>query len=166
MSPTVLVVGGPTASGKTTVASGVADRLGWTFIDADDLHPADNVARMSAGMPLSEEHRRPWLDAVIGAARACAGDVAVACSALRIDHRDRLRRGAGARIVMLRPDLHTATQRAAARSDHFMPASLVASQFDTVEWPTDTESDVWTLDANHASVDRLVEAVIARLHAH
>ena len=146
MTRTVLVVGGPTASGKTSVAGGVARRLGWDFVDADDLHPVENIERMSAGLPLTEAHRRPWLDAVAD------------------DHRDRLRRVQGVRIVMLRPDLRIATERAAARSDHFMPAGLVASQFDTVEWPDPAEPDTRTLDSIHASVDDLVDAVIGWVH--
>ena len=153
MTRTVLVVGGPTASGKTSVAGGVARRLGWDFVDADDLHPVENIERMSAGLPLTQAHRRPWLGAVADAAAAGDRSVTIACSALRRDHRDRLRRVQGVRIVMLRPDLRIATERAAARSDHFMPAGLVASQFETVEWPHPEEPDTRTLDSNHATVD-------------
>lgn len=164
MTRTVLVVGGPTASGKTSVAGAVARRLGWDFVDADDLHPAENVDRMSAGRPLTEEHRRPWLDAVVDAATAGDRSMTIACSALRVAHRDRLRRVTGLRIVMLRPDLRTATERAAARTDHFMPAALVASQFEIVEWPQPDEPATRTLESNDTTVDDLVEVVIGWVH--
>lgn len=128
----VIVVSGVSGSGKSTVGALLADRLNQPFLDADTLHPIDNVTKMSAGIPLTDDNRLPWLDAVAQAA-AQAGSV-VACSALRKAYRSRLRAAnPEAVFVQLIANPNLIGERLTARSDHFMPVSLLASQFATLE---------------------------------
>lgn len=159
----LLVVMGVSGAGKSTVGSLIADRLGLTFRDADEFHPPANVAKMSAGQPLADADRWPWLDA-IGAhlvAHRRAGCV-VTCSALKRAYRDRLRAAApDLRFVFLQGDMALVAARQAARAGHFMPASLVASQFATLEPPA-PEEGVLTLDVT-APPDALAEAAIRAL---
>ncbi|HUN37449.1 MAG TPA: gluconokinase [Trebonia sp.] len=124
---------GVSGSGKTAVGSALAARLGWRFIDADDLHPAANIAKMSAGVPLTDEDRRPWLIEV--ARQLAQGDDAIAaCSALRRSYRDLIAdRVAGVFFVHLTVPAATLAARMAARGGHFMPASLLDSQLATFE---------------------------------
>jgi gluconokinase len=134
--PVVLVVMGVSAAGKSTVAAELARRLSLRPLDADNLHPARNRAKMASGEPLDDGDRWPWLDAV-GAilAEAERGDGAVvACSALRRAYRDRLRDACPA-VTFLHLDGSRAVlaSRAASRQDHFMPASLLDSQLATLE---------------------------------
>ena len=132
--PLVCVMG-VSASGKTTIGTALAAALGVPFVDADDLHPDVNRARMTAGIPLTDEDRWPWLDAVAATfAEHEGGGLVMACSALRRAYRDRIRAGE-ARVVFVL--LHGAREllaaRAAARTDHFMPAALLESQLATLE---------------------------------
>ena len=145
-----LVVMGVSGSGKSTVAAGIAHALGLHFIDGDGLHPAENVARMRAGTPLSDADRWPWLGRI---AARLADDVqwpaglVVACSALRRAYRDRIRAGApGVRFVFLDGPAGIIRARMAGRSGHYMPESLLASQLATLEPPSDDEPDVQRLD--------------------
>ncbi|MGD9957203.1 MAG: gluconokinase [Candidatus Nanopelagicales bacterium] len=124
---------GATGVGKTTVARALAERLGVPFLDADDLHPASNVERMRRGEPLTDEHRWPWLDAV-GGWLAEHPDGVAACSALRRAYRDRLRAAApDVRFLHLVGGADVLDARLQRRTEHFMPASLVTSQLDTLE---------------------------------
>jgi gluconokinase len=136
MSHLVLVMG-VSGAGKSTVGTLLARRLGVPFADADGFHPAANIAKMSRGEPLTDEDRWPWLDA-IGAwldERAATGGVAT-CSALKQAYRDRLLAGRPAlRLLHLSGDPVLIGARQAARPDHFMPPSLMASQFATLEPP-------------------------------
>lgn len=132
---------GVSGSGKTTVGRLVAQRLGAAFLDADDFHPAANVAKMRAGTPLTDEDRAGWLDrlrAEIERARAGKRTLVLACSALRESYRERLR-GADTDVVFahLEGDRELIAARLAARSGHYMPASLLESQFAALEPPTD-----------------------------
>lgn len=139
----VLVVMGVTGTGKSTVAALLAGRLGWDLEEGDDLHPPANVEKMRGGEPLTDEDRWPWLAAIAGwlGTRGAAGGV-VACSALRRAYRDRLRAGAaGLRFVPLAGDRALIGARQAARPGHFMPASLIDSQFAALEDPAG-EADV------------------------
>jgi gluconokinase len=143
LPPRVLVVMGVSGSGKTTVGAMLAGRLRWEFVDGDDFHPAANVAKMHGGHPLTDEDRWPWLDGIarwIDAVCATAGHGVVACSALRRVYRDRL---AGGRpdvaLVYLQGDEKVIASRQGARHGHYMPASLIASQFATLEPPGDGE---------------------------
>lgn len=130
-----IVVMGVTGCGKTTVGTLLARRLGVPYLEADDFHPAANVAKMKTGAPLTDEDRKPWLAAIAERIAADADDrPVVSCSALKRQYRDLLRQ-ADPRIWFLHLALEEATAagRVAARCDHFMPASLVASQFADLE---------------------------------
>ncbi len=136
----------------------LATRLGLRFVDADDHHPTANRARMAAGLPLDDEHRRPWLAALaalLAEARAADDHVVLACSALRASYRDVLRAPGPLAIVHLDLPIEVATRRAAAREDHFLPASLVASQYDALEPPTDAV----VVDATAPTADVVAQAL-------
>lgn len=139
--PLVLVVMGVTGAGKSTVGRALAGALGRDFADADDFHPAANVARMRGGEPLTDADRAPWLAALRAfvAGRVADGAPAVlACSALRERHRAALApAGAGAAVAFVFLDVTPALarERLLARRGHFMPPALVASQFDALEAP-------------------------------
>jgi gluconokinase len=134
-----VVVMGVSGSGKTTVGAALADALGLRFVDGDALHPAANVAKMAAGIPLDDDDRAPWLEA-IGAVLA-AGPVVVACSALKRAYRDRLRAAAPSlQLVFLDGSPELLASRMAARPGHFMPTTLLASQLATLERPGPDES--------------------------
>jgi len=128
-----VVLIGVSGSGKTVVGAALAARLGCRFIDADDLHPPANIAKMSAGVPLTDDDRRPWL---IEVARQLAleHEVIAACSALRRSYRTLIAdRVPGAFFVHLAVPAATLAARMRARGDHFMPASLLDSQLATFE---------------------------------
>lgn len=154
-----VVVMGVSGSGKTTVGERLAARLGLRFVDADALHPAANVEKMRAGVPLTDDDRWPWLDAV-GAVLA-EGSVVVACSALRRAYRDRLRAVAPFDLVYLHGDPDLLAERIGHRSGHFMPATLLQSQLDTLEVPDEAEHAV-RADVAHPA-DELVEQVVRDL---
>lgn len=159
----LLVIMGVTGAGKSTVGTLIAERLGLSFRDADDFHPAANIAKMSSGRPLADEDRWPWLDA-IGAYLAAHRDrgAVVTCSALKRAYRDRLRAVAPSlRFVHLRGDMALVAARQAARQGHFMPASLVASQYATLEEPG-VDEGVIELDVA-ATPAALADAAIAAL---
>jgi gluconokinase/shikimate kinase len=130
---------GVSGSGKTTVAALLAGRLGWAFEEGDALHPQANVDKMHAGHPLDDADRAPWLEKIAEwvEARLDAGeDGIITCSALKRSYRSLIdRRGRGVAFVYLAGSPGTIAQRLAARQGHFMPASLLASQLDTLEEP-------------------------------
>jgi len=138
-SPAVLIVMGVSGSGKTTVAGLLAGRLGWEFIDADDFHSAANVRKMHGGTPLTDADRAPWFAtcaAWVDATRITGRHGVLACSALKRAYREVL---IGSRpdvtLVYLRGGKALIATRQAARHNHYMPASLVDSQFATLEEP-------------------------------
>ena len=137
----LLVLMGVTGAGKSTVGTLIAERLELAFRDADEFHPAANIAKMSAGRPLTDEDRWPWLDAIGAFLAAHRGEgCVVTCSALKRAYRDRLREAAPElRFVFLHGDVALVAARQAARQGHFMPPSLVASQFATLETPSRDE---------------------------
>ncbi|MEY4413907.1 MAG: hypothetical protein RIQ53_1200 [Pseudomonadota bacterium] len=148
---TRLVVMGVSGCGKTSVAEGLAAALGLQALDADHLHSPEAVARMRAGIALTDEDRWPWLDRIGQrlAAPAAAGTagLVVACSALRRIYRDRLRAACpGLRFVFLDGTEAVLAERMAARQGHYMPPSLLASQLRTLERPGADEPDVLTVD--------------------
>jgi len=163
----IVVVMGVTGSGKTAVGSALARELGWPFLDGDDFHPPANVAKMASGTPLVDADRWPWLDRLaeeVGAILARGGNAVLACSALKQVYRDRLVANANApgdvRFVYLKGDFDTIAARLAARKHRYMPASLLASQFATLEEP----ADAIVVDASAAIADevaRIRESLLA-----
>lgn len=142
-TPAAIVVMGVAGSGKSFVGEALAKRLGWRFIEGDALHPPENVARMASGQPLTDELRQGWLDAIgasIARAAAEGQGVVATCSALKRIYRDRLRGWCdGILFVHVAIDKETARRRVGTRKGHFMPASLVDSQFATLEPPAADE---------------------------
>lgn len=136
----IVVLMGVCGSGKTKVGRALATSLGWPFHDADDFHPRENIEKMAAGIPLTDDDRWPWLDQIVDAlADAGAGrsNAVLACSALRQVYRDRLARAGNVRFVYLKGDFATIASRLAKRSHEYMPPSLLPSQIATLEEPTD-----------------------------
>ena len=135
--PTILVVMGVTGSGKSTIAALLAGRLGWDLGEGDDLHPEANVAKMSAGIPLTDDDRWPWLDKIaewIDEHSAAHESGIVTCSALKRSYRDRLRRPEVI-FVYLAGSRDLIAGRLTKRLHHFMPMSLLDSQLGTLEPP-------------------------------
>ena len=163
--PCALVVMGVSGSGKSTIADGLAKRLRWSFEDGDKFHPASNVAKMSAGQPLTDEDRWPWLQAIAGEIdRVCkAGQPAViACSALKHAYRNILVHGRNdVRIIYLKGTQELIASRLARRKGHFMPPGLLTSQFKTHEPPDASENPV-TVSID-ASVNAIVDDIVSQL---
>jgi gluconokinase len=160
-----LIVMGVSGSGKSTIASSLAGRLGWNYEDADKFHPASNVAKMRAGHPLTDEDRRPWLQAIADEIdRVCNSGThaVVACSALKRDYRDILVHGRGdVRIIYLNGTQELIAGRLALRTGHFMPPGLLTSQFATLEPPAPNErAIVVSIDA---SVETIVDDIVRQL---
>ena len=133
---------GVSGSGKSVVGQALARDLGWPFFDADDFHPPENVAKMAVGTPLTDADRWPWLDRLaleMGAIDKRGDNAVLACSALRQAYRDRISRAGDVRFVHLAGDYDTIAKRIAARPHHYMPVSLLKSQFDALEEPTADE---------------------------
>ncbi|NLU84623.1 gluconokinase [Rhodococcus sp. HNM0569] len=145
----VLVVMGVSGAGKSTIAGLVAEATGWDLLEGDDLHPKSNVEKMAAGHPLTDDDRWPWLRAIAGwiAEHTDRGEPGiVTCSALKRSYRDILR-GEHVLFVYLESSHDTLESRLAARKHHYMPASLLGSQLDTLEPPGPDERAL-TVDAD------------------
>jgi gluconokinase len=164
-TPCALVVMGVSGSGKSTIAEHLAARLGWRYVDGDLFHPPANVAKMSAGHPLTDDDRWPWLRAIAAEIDrlAAAGERAVvACSALKRAYRDILVHGRDdVRIVFLDGTQDLIAKRLAARKGHFMPPGLLDSQFKTLEPPQPSERPI-TVSID-ASVDGVVDDIVRQL---
>lgn len=136
----IVVLMGVCGSGKTTVGRALAAELHWQFLDADDLHPQANVAKMASGLALTDDDRWPWYDRIVVELRRHTVErahVVVACSALKQAYRDRLAQGGDVRFAYLKGDAASIEPRLAGRSGHFMPPALLASQFAALEEPSD-----------------------------
>ncbi|NIY73234.1 gluconokinase [Marivivens donghaensis] len=160
MKPAYVVMG-VSGSGKSTVGRELAAHLGAVFIDADDLHPEENVAHMAAGHPLNDEMRWPWLDKCGQemASHREEGPVVLACSALKRVYRDRLRKWVPDLVIVYpAADAVVIAERMSHRANHFMPVSLLQSQFATLEEPSSDE-DVIRVNAE-GTVEQTVKAVI------
>ena len=159
----LVTVMGVSGCGKTTVGAALAQRLGVPFADADDFHPAANVAKMSAGTPLDDLDRLPWLQTIsLWLADHAAAGAVVSCSALKHWYRTILREAAPTQVfIHLAGSPEVVARRVAGRPGHFMPASLVDSQFATLERLQDDEIGV-TLPLD-LPVDDLVDRAVAAL---
>jgi gluconokinase len=145
-APSIVVVMGVSGSGKSTVGRLLARELGWDFQDGDQFHPAANVEKMHAGIPLSDADRRPWLQAIddsIDKIRDAQGHAVVACSALKRSYR-RILIGdrPDVRLVYLKGDAPLIARRLAGRHGHFMPPELLDSQFQALEEPGPDENPI------------------------
>ncbi|MFD4373012.1 gluconokinase [Streptomyces sp. NPDC058486] len=161
-APPVVVVMGVAGTGKTTIGPLVAGALGLPYAEGDDFHPAANVAKMSAGVPLDDTDREPWLDAIGAWAheRAGLGGV-VSSSALKRIYRDRLRAAApGIVFLHLTGDRELIEGRMAARKGHFMPTALLDSQFATLQELEEDEAGV-AVDVSGTPEEIAVRAVAA-----
>lgn len=162
---THLVVMGVSGSGKTTVAGLIAEALGWPAAEADDFHPADNIAKMAAGTPLDDADRWPWLAALahwMGGHGAAGRGTVVTCSALKRSYRDVLREATGVvRFLHVDADPALLARRLDERTGHFMPGTLLASQLGTLE-PLAPDEDGVTL-ANDTTPEDLARRAIATL---
>lgn len=163
--PPVIVIMGVSGCGKTVVGRLLADRFGRPFHDADAYHPAANVAKMRSGVPLDDADRVPWLAALAALIRDAVSDgppIVLACSALRRDYRRQLGLpAAGVKLVHLDGDKELIRSRITSRTGHFMPASLLDSQWATLERPGPDEDPlvVDVAGTPDAIVDRIVIAV-------
>lgn len=156
-----IVVMGVSGSGKSTVGAALAQRLRVPFGDADDFHPEANIAKMSAGHPLDDEDRRPWLDAIGRWLATHADGGVMSCSALKRSYREQLRSHCPrVEFLHLSGSPEVIARRQASRPGHFMPASLLASQFDTLEPLGDDERGA-TIDVN-TSIDSIVDNYISQ----
>lgn len=170
--PAVVIVMGVAGSGKTTIGSMLAQQLNWEFQDADWFHPAANVEKMRAGIPLTDEDRQPWLSAIaawIDETRSAGRHGVVACSALRRTYRDTLMAGrSDVQLVYLRGERDLIARRMAARKDHFMPPTLLDSQFATLEEPeVDEHPIIVSIDSTpQVTVDTIAGELAAAVSGH
>ena len=158
----IYVIMGVAGSGKTTIGAQLARALGNPFVEGDDLHPRANVERMAHGIPLTDEDRRPWLLAIarrLHEAERSGSGIVVTCSALKRSYRDLLRSqgSADTRFVYLRGSRPTIAERLADRRGHFMPASLLDSQFAALEEPGPDEN------ASVCDISESPDAIVANL---
>ncbi len=152
-----IIVAGVSGCGKTTIGRALAEKLGWSFIEADDFHTQAARDKMAGGEPLDDTDRAPWL-AALSAELSRRAPAVLACSALKQSYRERLSEGLYVRYVWIRLSRELARARVAGRKDHFMPADLVESQFEAAEVP----EEAIFIDASEAietSVQRCLQAL-------
>lgn len=156
MTKPVLVVMGVSGSGKSTVGAAIAQRLRVPFADADDFHPEANIAKMTAGQALDDRDREPWLEAIGEWLETHLDGGVMSCSALKRSYRDELRRHASeVTFLHLEGSREVIAARQASRPGHFMPASLLDSQFATLE-PLQRDERGTVIDVDQ-SVDAIVD---------
>ncbi|MEO9527587.1 gluconokinase [Roseibium sp.] len=158
---TAFVVMGVSGCGKSEIGRGFARAIGGKFFDGDDLHPAENIARMSRGDPLSDADREPWLDRVGLRLKDVGEPTVVACSALKRAYRERIIDRAGGPVIFLYLEgtRDVLSERMTSREGHFMPPALLDSQLETLEPPEPDELSV------KASIDQAPDLVVAELLA-
>ncbi|NJK67781.1 MAG: gluconokinase [Microcoleus sp. CSU_2_2] len=157
----IVIVMGVSGSGKTTVGKLLAASLNWDFADADDFHPANNIEKMSLGIPLDEVDRIPWLlklQSTIADWLQAKKNVVLACSGLKATYRDLLMRDrTQVKLVYLKGDFELISQRMKQRQNHYMKTDLLSSQFDTLEEPQ---------DAIVIDVSEPPEVIVAQIRSH
>ncbi len=162
---TALIFMGVSGCGKSTIAGLVSRHLGWPMIEGDDLHPPANIAKMTQGVPLNDDDRRPWLEAIaarIDSWRQAGEQGVVTCSSLRRAYRDILRAGHDdVRFVFLKGSYELLLGRMEHRQRHFMPPSLLQSQFATLEEPGPDEAITVSIDQ---PAEGIVADTLAQLH--
>nr|WP_298282626.1 gluconokinase [Acidocella sp.] len=161
-----IIVMGVSGCGKSTVAAMLAGRLGWDFIEGDALHTRENVEKMRQGIPLTDVDREPWLREIarlIAGWRGAGKSGIIACSALRRRYREIIADGAhDVCFVYLRGNFELIESRLATRQGHYMPASLLGSQFETLEEPRPDEPSI-TIETGPPAGEVVAE-VLKRLH--
>ena len=156
-----VVVMGVSGSGKSTVGAALAQRLRVPFADADDFHPPANIAKMTAGVPLDDDDRYPWLEKIGEWLAAHPDGGVMSASALKRKYRDQLRRHRpNLEFLHLSGSPEVIARRQASRPGHFMPASLLASQFATLE-PLEPDEHGVTIDVNQ-SIDSIIDEFVDR----
>ncbi|PJG83714.1 gluconokinase [Caviibacterium pharyngocola] len=157
---------GVSSTGKTSIGTAIAQRLGLKLIDGDDLHPRANIIKMSSGQPLNDEDRAPWLERIRDAAFSLEQKSErgiIICSALKKKYRDPIREGnQGVKFIFLSGDFDLVLSRMQKRQGHYMKTEMLRSQFATLEVPQQDEQDVYHIDID-ASFDEVVERCIAAI---
>ncbi|ATO35120.1 Thermoresistant gluconokinase [Dickeya dianthicola] len=169
MSGQSIILMGVSGSGKSSVGARLAREINAKFIDGDDLHPRANIQKMASGQPLNDDDRAPWLERLNDAAYSLLHKNEtgiIVCSALKKRYRDRLRAGNDGMVFLyLKGNFEVILQRHQARAGHFMPTGLLQSQFDALEEPDQTETDVITVDIN-GPMDQVAARCAAALREH
>ncbi|MEG9476427.1 gluconokinase [Mannheimia indoligenes] len=157
---------GVSSTGKTSVGTAVAQKLGLKLIDGDDLHPRANIVKMASGTPLNDDDRRPWLERINDAAFSLeqkSEKGIIVCSALKKKYRDQIRGGnADVKFLFLNGSFELVLERMKQRKGHFMKPEMLQSQFNTLEIPQADEPDIIFIDIDGSFeevVERCVEAV-------
>lgn len=153
----IVLVMGVTGAGKSTVGAALAKQLGWKFADADSFHPPANVEKMRQAIPLNDDDRIPWLEAIHQQMKQWNDtgiNGVITCSALKESYRQQLLRGLEVKLVYLKGSCALIAQRVSQRQGHFAPAELVSSQFAALEEPG---------NALAVQVDRLPEEIVAEI---
>ena len=161
----ILIIFGVSGAGKTTVGKLLARELGWSFIEADDFHPAANIEKMRSGHPLTDKDRWPWLEQLrqqIERSFSAGENAVLACSTLKRAYRDRLRVSDEVKFVFLSGDYALVEKQLRSRHGHFMNAALLQSQFDDLEEPK-ADENVLTIELGRTP-EEIVESIKAKLN--
>ncbi len=165
MTGRVIIIMGVSGSGKSTIGDILAEKLGYKFIDGDDLHPKANIQKMASGNPLNDEDRSPWLERIRDACYSLENkneQGIIVCSALKKKYRDQIRDGNKKVIFLfLNGSFDLLLKRMESRTGHFMKASMLQSQFNTLEVPIN-ESDVITIDIDK-SIDEIIKEAVLKI---
>lgn len=159
---------GVSGSGKSVIGKKLADKTGYRFIEGDDLHPQSNVKKMHSGIPLNDEDRMPWLEIIgqtIKESLQKGENCVVACSALKFAYRDKLREGGHVSVFYLKGTFELMHERMAKRKGHFMPQSLLKSQFDTLEEPEAGEPETYNIILDDGDVESVVKSCVEQFNA-
>ena len=164
-APRLFIIMGVSGCGKSTIAEGIARSVNGTYLDGDDFHPPSNIEKMSNGIPLTDEDRFPWLKIVAHELSNPKGPVVIACSALKRVYRDIIQKHSQEPVLFVYLDgsIELISARMAARPDHFMPTSLLESQFATLERPASDELTI-SVDIDQTP-DRIINDAVAQIKA-